>query len=213
MSMKHHDDGVYCPSPRAQRPAERAWAKRLLEPQSGQSLTEFSLVLPIFLLLVMAIAGFGIVFEKKISLDNAARTGARYAAVHPNSWSASDPAAFASIQGRIQNDGSAITIPNTNNNIKLQYFTSGNTQCGHFDVSAPGDGFVGDGTNPSTNATYTEGQCLIPEALVKVTLTTTYQLPVPIISALFPNGITIRTSATMMLEQACNTSISGTSCS
>jgi Flp pilus assembly protein TadG len=50
--------------------------------QDGQSLVEFALVLPIFLLLVFAIFDVGRVVWASDSLANAAREAARYAIVH-----------------------------------------------------------------------------------------------------------------------------------
>ncbi|MDR3559882.1 MAG: TadE/TadG family type IV pilus assembly protein [Negativicutes bacterium] len=52
--------------------------------QRGQSLVEFALVLPVLLMLVVGLLGFGLVMQDYISLAEAARAGARYAAVHPS---------------------------------------------------------------------------------------------------------------------------------
>ena len=49
--------------------------------ERGQSLVEFALVLPIFLLVVFAIVDFGMGFRAWISVTNAAREGARVGAV------------------------------------------------------------------------------------------------------------------------------------
>ncbi len=46
--------------------------------QRGQSLVEFALVLPIFLLVVMATVDFGWALRNYITVTNAAREGARY---------------------------------------------------------------------------------------------------------------------------------------
>jgi TadE-like protein len=48
----------------------------------GQALVEFSLVLPVFLVVVLGIFDFGRVIWAQSNLDNAAREGARYAIVH-----------------------------------------------------------------------------------------------------------------------------------
>ncbi|MEA4831297.1 MAG: TadE/TadG family type IV pilus assembly protein [Oscillospiraceae bacterium] len=53
-----------------------------LKTESGQSVVEFALMLPIFLLLVFGIIEFGILFNMKLSVTNCAREGARYAALH-----------------------------------------------------------------------------------------------------------------------------------
>ena len=49
--------------------------------ERGQSLVEFTLIVPIFLLLVFAIVDFGMGFHAWISVTNAAREGARIGSV------------------------------------------------------------------------------------------------------------------------------------
>jgi Flp pilus assembly protein TadG len=53
-------------------------------PQRGQSLVEFALVLPIFLLLAVVIFDLGRGVYYYSAIHNAAREGARYGVVHPN---------------------------------------------------------------------------------------------------------------------------------
>jgi Flp pilus assembly protein TadG len=59
--------------------------------ERGQGLVEFSLVLPIFLMLLMGIVDFGRVIWANDSLANAAREGARLAIVHGGSDSTACP--------------------------------------------------------------------------------------------------------------------------
>lgn len=54
---------------------------RLLRCSRGQSLVEFSLILPILMILVFGILDFGLGLRSYISLSNAVREGARYASV------------------------------------------------------------------------------------------------------------------------------------
>lgn len=49
--------------------------------EKGQSLTEFALALPIFVLLLFAVIQFGIVFNNYVTLTDATRAGARKATV------------------------------------------------------------------------------------------------------------------------------------
>ena len=63
----------------------------------GQALVEFTLVLPLFVVLVLAIAQFGVAFHHYLVLTDAVRAGARKAAV---SRQESDPAGVASDQVR-----------------------------------------------------------------------------------------------------------------
>jgi hypothetical protein len=53
--------------------------------EHGQGLTEFAIVLPIFLMLVFSIMDLGRVVWALDDLANAAREGAHYAAIHGNS--------------------------------------------------------------------------------------------------------------------------------
>lgn len=54
---------------------------RLQKNEKGQTLVEFALVLPVLLLLLLGIIQFGIIFSAHIAITNAAREGARIAAV------------------------------------------------------------------------------------------------------------------------------------
>ena len=57
--------------------------------EQGQTMTEFAIVLPILVVLLFGIMQFGIAFNNYVTLTDAARAGARKAAVSRNS---SDPA-------------------------------------------------------------------------------------------------------------------------
>lgn len=63
----------------------RAFARRARNTEMGQSLVEFSLILPILLILLFAIVDFGRAFYTWNSLSQAAREGARVAAVQGTS--------------------------------------------------------------------------------------------------------------------------------
>ena len=54
----------------------------LFRRESGQSMVEFALVLPVLLLLLCGIVDFGWIYYNQITLNNAAREGARYAVIH-----------------------------------------------------------------------------------------------------------------------------------
>jgi Flp pilus assembly protein TadG len=70
------------------RPA-RTRRLRALRREDGQALTEFALVLPLLLVLIMGIIQFGFVFKDYIAVTDATRVGARQAAV---SRTLADPA-------------------------------------------------------------------------------------------------------------------------
>ena len=58
--------------------------------EKGQSLAEFVLVLPIFLILVFAIIDFGLGFHAWLTVTNSAREGARYGSVRAPAGGACD---------------------------------------------------------------------------------------------------------------------------
>ena len=56
--------------------------KRFLKSERGQAMVEFALVLPVLLTLLCGIIDFGWIYYNQITLNNAAREGARYAVIH-----------------------------------------------------------------------------------------------------------------------------------
>jgi Flp pilus assembly protein TadG len=58
-----------------------AMRRRLRREQEGQAMTEFAIVLPVLLLVILGIIQFGIVFNNYLTLTDAVRVGARQAAV------------------------------------------------------------------------------------------------------------------------------------
>lgn len=61
---------------RARRPA-----KRLSKPERAQSLVEFCLIIPVFLILVFGVIDFGMGLRAYITVAQATREGARFAAI------------------------------------------------------------------------------------------------------------------------------------
>jgi len=72
----------------------------------GQSLVEFAVILPIFLLLVMGIVDFGWGLKSWISVTNAAREAARYGAVNCSTGTATT----ADVQQRAIDTGSGLGL-------------------------------------------------------------------------------------------------------
>lgn len=56
--------------------------KSFFKKERGQAIVEFALVLPILLALLCGIIDFGWIYYNQITLNNAAREGARYAVIH-----------------------------------------------------------------------------------------------------------------------------------
>jgi len=69
------------------------------EGERGQSMVEFALIVPIFLLLTFAIVDFGMGFHAWITVTNAAREGARLGAVGADS---------ATIEARVRDTAGAL---------------------------------------------------------------------------------------------------------
>ena len=64
--------------------------KKRLRNERGQTMVEFALVLPILVVLVLAIAQFGVAFNNYIALTDAARAAARKGAVSREAGRSSD---------------------------------------------------------------------------------------------------------------------------
>jgi hypothetical protein len=79
----------------------------------GQTVVEFALVLPVLILLLLFAIDFGRIFLGWVSLNNAARVGANYAALHPDGWnSGSGPAEYDTLMA--DNLGAINCTPNPN---------------------------------------------------------------------------------------------------
>lgn len=88
----------------------------------GQALVEFALILPILAMLLVMALDLGRVYFGWVGLQNAARIGANYAAIHPDAWSAPDNPlkvqARAQYAQQIAQDASALNcspVPSTSN--------------------------------------------------------------------------------------------------
>lgn len=118
----------------------------------GQSLVEFSLVVPVFLMLIFGIIDFGYIYAQDIGLTNAVRVGARWASINPVAWSSSDPAPSGTIEGQVQTAANPGTVATSN--IQISYWvpqpppsgtsassgtptsSSGAVECGYFSNGA-----------------------------------------------------------------------------
>jgi Flp pilus assembly protein TadG len=73
----------------------------LLRREAGQSIVEFALILPFLVFLLFAIFQFGLAFHNYLAITDAARVGARAAAVHRVAAPGACPAARAAIQNTV----------------------------------------------------------------------------------------------------------------
>lgn len=60
--------------------------------QSGQSVVEFALVIPVLLLIVVAVADFGRLYNAAVAVESAAREAADFGAFQADNWSSTTPA-------------------------------------------------------------------------------------------------------------------------
>jgi len=76
----------------------------------GQSVVEFALILPVFLLLLLITVDFGRLFFTTIQLTNAAREGANYAATNPTDTVNIEARVLAEANAQAQRGQGAITV-------------------------------------------------------------------------------------------------------
>ena len=145
----------------------------------GQSLVEFALVLPLFLVLVMGIVDLGLSVFAYNSITNAAREGARLAIVNQ------DP---AKVTSRATSQATVARNPT----VSVAYYQA-NT-----------DGTPNTAkTCPIGAATYIGVGCL-----AVVTFTGVYQPITPLIGAiLFKNGVTFTAKTVLPVEFSCPNSL------
>lgn len=147
----------------------------------GQALVEFALLIPIFLLIVVALFDFGRAVFAYNSVTNAAREGARLAIVN-QSTTAIQQRAIA--QTAIAETGSP--------NLTIAFYRD-----------QPNADYA---TNPSCGVVAARPLAL--DCVAVVTFETTYRPMTPIVSNLFfPSGVTLRATATESIEFVCPNAI------
>ena len=118
------------PAPRSARRASR---------QRGQGLTEFALLLPVFLLLLVAMLEFGLAFGDRLTLGNATREGARIGAALGTGMTTTcsgdprsvDATVIASVQNILKSTGSDITMSDITQ-IRIFKASASGTQVGAY---------------------------------------------------------------------------------
>jgi Flp pilus assembly protein TadG len=65
-----------------ERTVDRVKARRLVSEDSGQNLVEFALLLPVLMYILMGILQFGLIFAAYVTINNAAREGARWGSIY-----------------------------------------------------------------------------------------------------------------------------------
>lgn len=126
--------------------------RRAARRRNGQSLVEFALLLPVFLLLLLGMLEFGLAFTHNLTLEYATREGARVgsslvngggplgcsAGQSPNATNV-DPLIIAAVERVLTSPGSAIQVANVPT-IRIYKSTSTGAEAGPVDVwtYAPG---------------------------------------------------------------------------
>jgi Flp pilus assembly protein TadG len=145
----------------------------------GQSLVEFALVLPLFLLLVMGIADLGLAVFSYNSITNAAREGARLAIVNQDT---------AKITARATSQSAIARTPTVT--------------VGFYQANADGTPNMSPGKTCPVNpaiSNYIGSGCL-----AVVTFQGSYQPITPIIgNILFKNGVTFTARTVLPVEYSC----------
>ncbi|HEX4578714.1 MAG TPA: TadE/TadG family type IV pilus assembly protein [Candidatus Dormibacteraeota bacterium] len=162
--------------------------------QRGQSIVEFALLMPVLALTIWGTVDFGRWEQVRVSASNGVRQAVRYAIVHPTAWSNAASAPANTIEGQLQTIAVGATVVNDDSHIVINYYdTAGGSAvlCGHYSAST--NAFVAAGT-------YTQATCVIPNALINVSLTYTFRPSTPGITQLVPSA-TLTDSAQMVEEQ------------
>jgi Flp pilus assembly protein TadG len=163
--------------------------------QSGQAIVELAISSAVLLLLLMGIVDFGLLFSDRLAMSNAARGGARWASKHPTSWSSAASPDSNTIEGQVQAAGGVVSVPNDDSHLAIAYYdvTSGTpVLCGSYRASS----------NSFVAATgYTQSTCVIPGTMVQVTITYTYPLLTPVLTSLYPGGVTVNASSAFVEEK------------
>ena len=161
--------------------------------QNGQALVEFALISVILALLLTGAIEFGFLFGHKIELAGAARAGARWAASHPSSWTATATPASTTVEGQIRYAGGTQQVPNDDAHMAIEYFAVNGatvTPCGRF--SAASNAFV-------PVAGYSQTTCVADGNLVRVTVQNSYPIVSALIARVTGPEVALQAAASMVM--------------
>lgn len=171
-------------------------------------MVEFAAVSLLLFTVIFGIMDWSFFYLGKIAATNAARSAARYGAVHPTAWTTSNPPGADTIESRLILAAIPAVVTNQDyaagrkSYVTINYTipgTGGGTVCGQYYISAPGPGFVG--ASNGAGGTYTQGQCVVAGDLITIKAVYTYTFITPFLSAAFqPGTLTITTEASELIE-------------
>jgi len=158
--------------------------------QRGQSVTEFALVLPILLALMLAVIDFARLFNTMISVEAAAREAADYSTLYPWQWDSSGSPSNTSKTVADMHVRSCAAVKH------LPEYQGPDDAC-----TNPTFSYVVDPTPAGVNA----NQChtvprLSTPCNVTVTLTYTFQLLTPVSIIGLPSSLTFERSSTFAIS-------------
>jgi TadE-like protein len=132
----------------------------------GQSLVEFTLIIPVFLLILFGMIEFGFVFTHDLTVEYATREGARAGSALDNgggtlgcgagqspNWTTVDPLVIAAVERVLQSPGSQIVISHVSQIVIYSADNSGQPIAGTSDVwtYSPGAGPIPQGSTNHLN--------------------------------------------------------------
>ena len=155
----------------------------------GQALVEFGISSIFLLLLVMGIIDLGFLYSYRVSMTNAARAGARWAATHPTSWSNASSPDSNTIEGQVLGAGGVGSVTNNDTHITISYYDTSSSSavyCGKYVAS----------TNSFSAASgYTQSTCIVDGTLIQVTISNTYPLLTPVMTYYFGTGVKVSSTS------------------
>jgi hypothetical protein len=162
-----------------------SWSGRQRAPgeaQSGQALTEFALVLPLFLLVILGIFKFGVAYNNYLTLTDAVRSGARQLALDRGAGGGLPSAPCTDAIGRVQSAAEGLD----QSSLTVTVFADATT--------SPSDSFVSDG--PSSGS----GTCDTMISGDAATVSASYPCDATIFGIDFAPGCHLTASATERTE-------------
>src|SRR4030088_1860892 len=114
-------------------------ARRSISVRRGQAVIEMALAAPLLSLMLFGLVDFGRAYFQYISLVNAAREGARYAAYGYTNLSNAAAPAQNTVQGRLMLADGGLNIPNDAGHIQINFYDTTVTPariCAHYDFAS-----------------------------------------------------------------------------
>jgi Flp pilus assembly protein TadG len=127
-------------------------ARRKARHDGGQSLVEFAMIVPVFLMLLLGLTEFGFVFTHHLTLEYATREGARMGAALASGNGSTVPCAdvdgyvIAAVQRVLTSPGSQVPASRVNQIRIYKSDASGNQIGSSVNVWVPGSATAADGT-------------------------------------------------------------------